>query len=155
MTPGIKQKFLSLRQDAAEVSAPVGTLRTAAVRQGLSPRTAAGIEEHSTMNPIYWQWSAFLLMTTQRPTYWHLQCLLPKTIVIVQSLSHVWLFVTPWTAIHQASLSFTFSWSLLKLMAIESVMLLNHRILCYPLLLLPTVFPSIRVFPNHFFISGG
>ena len=144
MTPGIKQKFLSLRQDAAEVSAPVGTLRTAAVRQGHSPRTAAGVEEHSTMNPIYWQcqaqdiktevprWSTFLLMTAQSPTCSHLQCLLPKTIVIVQSLSHVWLFVTPWTAVHQASLSFTIPWSLLKLMSIVSMMSFNHLILCPP-----------------------
>ena len=67
----------------------------------------------------------------------------------VQSLSHVQLFVTPWTAAHQASLSFTVSQSLLKLMSIESVMPYNHLILCYPLLLLPSIFPSIRVFPNE------
>ena len=66
----------------------------------------------------------------------------------VQSLSHVWLFVTPWTAAHQASLSITDSWNLLKLMSIESVMSSNHLILCHPLLLLPSVFPSIRVFFN-------
>ena len=56
---------------------------------------------------------------------------------------------TPWTAAHQASLSFTVSRSLLKLMSIESVMPSNHLILCYPLLLLPSVFPSIRVFSNE------
>ena len=66
----------------------------------------------------------------------------------VQSLSYVWLFVTPWTAAHQASLSFTISWSLLKLMSIKAVMPSNHLILCYPLLLLPSIFPSIRVFSN-------
>ena len=55
---------------------------------------------------------------------------------------------TPWTAPHQASLSNTNSWSLLKLMSIESVMPSNHLILCYPLLLLPSIFPSIRVFSN-------
>ena len=65
----------------------------------------------------------------------------------VQSLSHVWLFVTPWTAVGQASLSITNSWTLLKLMSIESVMASNHLILCCPLLLLPSVFPSIKVFP--------
>ena len=65
-------------------------------------------------------------------------------VVIVWSLSHVWLFVTPWTAAHQASLSFTISWSLLKLMSIESVMPSNHLILCHPFLLLPLIFPSIR-----------
>ena len=58
-------------------------------------------------------------------------------------------FVTLWTATHQASLSFTISWSLLKLMSIESVMPSNHLILCHPLLFLPSVFPSIRVFSNQ------
>ena len=67
----------------------------------------------------------------------------------VQSLSHVQLFVTPWTAAHQASLSITNSWSLLKFMSIESVMPSNHLILCRPLLLLPSIFPSIRVFSNE------
>ena len=66
----------------------------------------------------------------------------------VQSLGHVWLFVTPWTAVCQASLSITNSWSLLKLMSIKSVMPPNHLILCRPLLLLPSIFPSIRVFSN-------
>ena len=66
--------------------------------------------------------------------------------VVVQSLSHVWLFVTPWPAACQASLSFTNSRSLVKLMAIESMMPSNHLILCHPLLFLPSVFPSIRVF---------
>ena len=64
----------------------------------------------------------------------------------VQSLSHVQLFDTPWTAAHQASLSITSSWSLLKLMSIESVMPSNQLILCHPLLLLPSILPSIRVF---------
>ena len=59
------------------------------------------------------------------------------------------LFVTPWTAAHQASLSFTTSQSLLKLMSIELVMLSNHLILCCPLLLLSSIFPSIRVFSNE------
>ena len=67
----------------------------------------------------------------------------------VQSLSRVQLFATPWTAAHQASLSITNTWSLLKLMSIESVMPSNHLILCRPLLLLPSVFPSIRVFSNE------
>ena len=64
-------------------------------------------------------------------------------------LSRVWLFVTPWSAAHQASLSLTISRSLLKLPSIESVMPSNHLILCRPLLLLPPVFPSIRVFSNE------
>ena len=66
--------------------------------------------------------------------------------ISVQSLSRVWLFATPWIAARQASLSITNSRSLLKLISIESVMPSNHLILCRPLLLLPSVFPSIRVF---------
>ena len=65
------------------------------------------------------------------------------------SLSHVRLFATPWTAAHQASLSITNSWSLPKLMSIKSVMPSNHLIICRPLLLLPSIFPSIRVFANE------
>ena len=67
----------------------------------------------------------------------------------VQSLSRVQLFETPWTATHQSSLSITNSWSLLKLMSTESVMPSNHLILCHTLLLLPSIFPSIRVFSNE------
>ena len=67
----------------------------------------------------------------------------------VQLLSHVRLFATPWTAACQASLSITNSQSLLKLMSIESVMPSNHLILWYPLLLPPSIFPSIRVFPSE------
>ena len=67
----------------------------------------------------------------------------------VQSLSRVQHFVTPWTEVRQASLSITNSWSLPKLMSIESVMPSNHLILCYHLLLPPSIFPSIRVFSNE------
>ena len=67
----------------------------------------------------------------------------------VQSLSRVRLFATPWTAVCQASLSITNSWSLPKLMSIESVMLSSHLILCCPFLLLPPIPPSIRVFSNE------
>ena len=67
----------------------------------------------------------------------------------VQSLSRVQLFAISWTAAHQASLSITNSWSLLKLMSIKSVMPSNHVILCHPLLLSPSIFPSIRVFSNE------
>ena len=67
----------------------------------------------------------------------------------VQLLSRVWLFATPWTAAHQASLSITNSWSPPKPMSIESVMPSNHLILCRPLLLLPLIFHSIRVFSNE------
>ena len=67
----------------------------------------------------------------------------------VQSLNSVQLFATPWTAAHQVSLSITNSWSLLKPMSIGSEMPANHHILCRPLLLLPSIFPSIRVFSNE------
>ena len=74
---------------------------------------------------------------------------LSASISSVQSLSRVQLFATPWTAACQASLSATNSQSLLKLMSIKSVMPSNHLILCWPLLLLPSIFPSIRVFSNE------
>ena len=87
----------------------------------------------------------------------HLRCsprptgfpVLPPQFSSVQSLSSVQFFVTPWTAACQASLSITSSRSLLKLMSIESVMPSNHLILCRPFLLLPSIFPSIRVFSNE------
>ena len=74
-------------------------------------------------------------------------------VVVLQSLSCIQLFMTSWTAIGQASQSFTISWSLLKLMSIELVMPSNHLILCCPLLLLPSIFPSIRVFSNEVALS--
>ena len=75
----------------------------------------------------------------------HLHCIVISS---VQSLSRVWFSVTPWTAARQASLSITNSQSLLKLLSIESVMPSNHLILCHPLLL-PSIFPSIKVFSNE------
>ena len=73
----------------------------------------------------------------------------PHNIYSVQLLDRVWLFVTPWTTAGQAFLSITNSQSLLKLMSIESVVPFNHLILCHPLLILPSIFPSIRVFSNE------
>ena len=73
----------------------------------------------------------------------------------VQLLSRVLLFGTPWTAAHQASLSVTNSWSLFKLISIESVMPSSHLILCHPLLLLPSVFPSIGPFPTSWLLASG
>ena len=75
--------------------------------------------------------------------------ILPRSASSVQLPSCVWLLVTPWTTAHQAFLSITNSWSLLKLMSIESVMPSNHLILCRPLLFLPSIFPSIREFSNE------
>ena len=79
-----------------------------------------------------------------RTTGWYI-----PNLVTVQSLSHDRLLVTPWTAVYQASLSITDSQSLLKLLSIESEMPPNHLILCHPLVLLPSIFPSIRVFSKE------
>ena len=77
-------------------------------------------------------------------------------VVVVQALSPVWLFVTPWTTPHQASLSFIMSQNLFKLMSIESVMPSNHLILFHPLLLLPSIFPELGSFPmSQFFALSG
>ena len=84
------------------------------------------------------------LLGGRNPCLVHLTCLSS-----VQLLSHVRLFATPRTAARQASLSITNSWSLLKLMSIELVMPSNYFILCHPLLLPPSIFPSIRVFSNE------
>ena len=73
---------------------------------------------------------------------------IPLYLLSVQSLSHVRLFMNPWTAAHQTSLSITNSWSLFKLISIESVMPSNHLMLCHPLLWLSSIFPSIRVFSS-------
>ena len=84
---------------------------------------------------------------------WHivgtLKICLWKKFSSVQLLSHAQLFATPWTAAHKASLFINNSWSLLRLMSIESVMPSNHLILCCPLLFLPSIFPSIGVFSNE------
>ena len=78
-----------------------------------------------------------------------MQTLTASTIHVFQSLSLVQLFVSPWIAACQASLSFTISWILLKLMSIESVMLSNHLLFCHPLLLLSSIFPNLRVFSSE------
>ena len=86
-----------------------------------------------------------LLLPSIFPRISLFQCI----VVVVQSSSHVQLFTTPLTAAHQSSLSFSISRNLFRLMCIESVMPSNHLILCRPLPLLPSVFPSIRVFSNE------
>ena len=93
----------------------------------------------------------FSLVVHMASSFGSLQCLLLGKAFLgsVQLLIHVWLFATPWTAAPQASLSFTISQSLLKLTSIESVMPSSQLILCHPLLLLPPIFPRIRVFSNE------
>ena len=75
-------------------------------------------------------------------------------VVVVQSLSRIWLFATPWTVTQKVSLSFTIPQSLLKLMSIESVMPSSHPILCRHLLFLPSIFPSTKIFSNELTLSG-
>ena len=103
---------------------------------------------NGTLAGILYQWTKCIDNTKDFFSIW-------PNCVVAWSLSHVQLFVTPWTAAHQASLSFTISQSLLKFKSIELVMLSNHLILCSPLLFLPSIFVSIRVFPlNRIFTSG-
>ena len=79
-----------------------------------------------------------------------------RFVLLFQSLSHALFFATPWTAAHQASLSFTIPWSLGQLTSIESGMPSNHLVRCYPLFLLPSIFPRVRYFSvNKLFTAGG
>ena len=104
-----------------------------------------------------WWWGQTSVITSGQMLYyelliWPIWFLVQ---VVVQLLSRVQLFVTPWAAAHQASLSFTISQSLLKLMSTESAMPSNHLILCCPLLLLSSIFPSNRVFSNESALQSG
>ena len=115
----------------------------------------------AVMNLVGWVQDSVLTTVMHQPntsavflnnSVWNLVLFLyhiAYSISSVQSLSPVWLFATPWMSAHLASLSNTNSHSLLKLMSIESVMPSYHLIFCHPLLLLPSVFPSIRVFSNE------
>ena len=97
---------------------------------------------------VTWQ-TVWILMQSTPGSIWRYQMGIWKYSVQFSSVSQSCLFATAWTAACQASLSITNSWSSPKLMSIESVMPLNHLILCHPFLLLPSVFPSIRVFSNE------
>ena len=92
---------------------------------------------------IRWRWWVHSSANILKPPIIHIK----SVNFVVKSLSCIPLFVTPWTAARQASLPI--SWSLLKLMSIESVIPSNHVILCHPFLLLPSIFPSIRIFSNE------
>ena len=96
-------------------------------------------------------WALFIMITEVKGIYYtvQIQKFLKEYKVQVQSFSHIRLFATPWTAVRPASLSITNSLSLLKLMSTDSVMLSSHLILCRPLLLPPSIFPSIRVFSHE------
>ena len=108
------------------------------------------IKNTTLLSPTRWILSSQTLVSDLGTSLWH-----TMLVNSVQSLSHVWLLVTPCTATRQASLPITNSWSLLKLMFIELVMPSNHLIVCWPCLL-PLIFPNIRVFSmSQFFASGG
>ena len=92
---------------------------------------------------------SFIFKKIIRSLYLCLASIIIIHFVVVQLVSCIWLSVTPWTPAHQTSLFFTISQCLLRFMFIELVILSNHLILCSPLLLLPSVFPSITVFPNE------
>ena len=98
-------------------------------------------------------WNSIFIFKTHETIVISFICNSLSHIVVVESLSHIQLFVAAWTAACQAFLSFTISQSLLKFMSIELVMLSNHLILCHLLLLLPSIFPSIRVFSNESAVS--
>ena len=103
--------------------------------------------------PLFWFTSLFwwsqLSNNFLRIRAWNVIFEIDFHVPVVQLLSRVWLSETPWTAAHQTSLSFATSWSLLKCMSIESEMPSTHLILVHPLLLLPSIFPSIRVFSSE------
>ena len=110
---------------------------------GTTQRVGVGREEGSRWGGNMYTRGWFILMYGKKHHN------IVKYFTSVQSLSHVWLFATPWTAAHQASLSITNSQSPPKPMSIELMMPSNHLILCHPLLLLPSIFPTIRVFSNE------
>ena len=111
---------------------------TAALKKKKKKNTTGTYEQQRHSRIIISGHLSLPVIMTQTGPVW------PVQFCPVQSLSHVWLFATPWTAARQASLSITNSWSLPKLVSMESVMPSSHLILCRPLLLLPSVFPSIR-----------
>ena len=112
--------------------------------QWCQPKDSKDVTVSSPLSDLQWH-----LCEAQQGFTWDTENYGTICHIVVQSLSRVWLLATPWTAAHQVPLSFTVSQSLLKFMSIQSVMPSNHLILCCPLLLLPLVFPSIRVFPNE------
>ena len=125
-----------------------------AIVHGVAKESDMTQELNSNSNDNILGWPKGLLIINFSPISWLQQCLVIFS--SVQLLSRVQLFATPWTAAHQASLSKTNSWSLLRLMSIESVMPSNHLILCHPLLLPTTIFPALGSFPlSPFFLSGG
>ena len=157
------QKIASGKQDiTAHLFCPSGG-RTLRCALSSCPQLTSREWPWLTMASLTWSHTPFWLLPSpssplfyccflEIPTRW-----IVVLVVVVHLLSHVWLFVAPWTAAHQAPLSSTISWNLLKFMFIESVMLSNHLIFCHHFLLLSSIFPSIKLFfpMSQVFISGG
>ena len=140
---------VNAKQNHNEISLHSYYYRTPIIRKTRDKRCWKRCSEKGTLMQC---WGFFEVIQPLERTVWRFL----KTLKIhhhqcgsVQSLSRVPLFGTPWTAARQASLSITNSWSLLKFMSIKSVMSSNHLIFCSPLLLPPSIFPSIRVFSNE------
>ena len=124
------------------------TVRMAAIKKSTNSKCWRGCGEKVTL--LHYWWECKLIQPLWKMVWKFFKKLgIKPPFSSVQSLSRVHLFAAPWTAAPQASLSITNSWSLPKLMSIESGMPSNHLILCHPLVLLPSVFLSIRVFCNE------
>ena len=109
-----------------------------------------GAQTHFTESLVHLKFLKILkILWDSWPSKWRIGATGDGVVAVGQSLSHVWLFVIPWTAAHQVPRSFIISWSLLKFMSTEAVLLSNHLILCRSLLLLASIFPSIGVFSNE------
>jgi len=121
-------------------------LRTIGLRKTLLEQNSFVCRE---LHYLGWPHSFFLPLASLWRNFMLSSSCIPRILIVSLCCYSVWFFATPWTAACQAPPSFTMSWSLLKLMSVESVMLSNHVIICCPLLLLPSIFPSIRVFSNE------
>ena len=140
-TPGFPVHHQLLKPTQTHVHCVRDAIQPSRPLSSLSP-PAFNLSQHQGLS----QW----VLCIRWPKYWRVSIVIYYTWNLLFSLlSRVQLFVTPWTAALQASLPFTISWSLLKFMSIESVISSNHLILCHPLLLLPSIFPSIRVFSKE------
>ena len=131
-------------------SLKVGTLSNRLGYTNHRTRNRRKEKETHQINQMFSEYINFkILILLKNPLRHICKVFMMPCFLVVQWLSHVRLFATPWTAARQASLSFTISWSLLKLRSIQLLMPSNHLILCCPLLLLPSILPSIRIFSSE------